>query len=336
MLKYECDSQILSQGGDFARGAKVKSPKDKKGSGRGRIKGSKNKLTLARYDFIREAGYEPDTPQGRKLAKYLHAAEKEFPVKALTLYQNPESLATLKAMVLQAQEAENAGLMQPKPRGRPKGSKSAITIKRAAFIQEEGLDPESQAGKKIARRLCHAEKELLKADIDPYSPEGLKKLHETFLYEKERLANLPGRPKGSKSHKTCQREEFIRYDGIDPNSQIGKQLAKHLAKLEKKLLAEGLDPYSVEGQSRLKSILAREVYDLSESTARRGRPRGSKSKRTIEREDFVLEFGFDPNAPEGKALLKNLRDLEAQVIAEGYEPYSQAGKIRFKELLPKP
>ena len=84
----------------------------------------------------------------------------------------------------------------------------------------------------------------------------------------------------------------------------------HAAK--KDLLSKGVNPYSLDGQIHLKSFVDGEMAFLSNHPQPQGpgRPSGSKSLRTLERESLIQSIGIDPTSDYGRNIIRRLRDAE--------------------------
>ena len=181
-----------------------------------------------------------------------------------------------------------------------------------------------------------------------------------------------GRPLGSKNPKTVQREAFIRSLGTDPDSPEGKKVALNLRIAERKLTEEGIEPYSEQGEIRLKELLnsatdqpkrrpGRPIGSLNKSTLARQmaengegfdtfdhrkaevdreatmsrdheKTRGKYAK-TTRRETFMRSMGVDPDTIRGQKIAKELRIAEKRLANDGYDPYSPDGQICLKRII---
>ena len=95
----------------------------------------------------------------------------------------------------------------------------------------------------------------------------------------------------------------------------------HIA--EKLLASEGIDPYSPEGQIRLKEILKSD--ELKSHTP--GRPPGVRNSNVAQQKILMKEEGIDPESPEGQRLSKKLCTAEKALRSEGIDPYSSEGAV---------
>ena len=135
-------------------------------------------------------------------------------------------------------------------------------------MKEEGIDPESPEGQRLSKKLCTAEKALSSEGIDPYSSEGASSLKECIkanrrsdpsVYQK----NGRGRPPGSRSTSTIERENILKSFDVDINSYAGKRLMRKMHAAEKDFLSQGINPYSADGHIHLKSFVDGEMAFLS-------------------------------------------------------------------------
>ena len=142
-----------------------------------------------------------------------------------------------------------------------------------------------------------------------------------------------GRKKGSINKTTAQRREFFNEEGIDPDSNEGSILVKHVKKAEKALVSQNIAPYSAEGKTQLRKVLDDARCELAkrQNTAPcRGRP---KSVKVAGREQLIVDAGFELDSPAGKKLNRTLIQREEALMAEGIDPYSPEGKSQLEEFI---
>ena len=224
----------------------------------------------------------------------------------------------------------------------PGHPKSPETLELEQKLRDQGIDPASDDGKKMLRKLKHEaktgnknctlgrpkspetlelEQKLRDQGIDPASDDGKKMLRKLKREAKTGNTNCTlGRPK---SPETLELEQKLLDQGIDPASDDGKKMLRKLKReaktgntnctlgrpkspetleLEQKLRDQGIDPASDDGKKMLRK-LKREVK-TGNTNCTLGRP---KSPETLELEQILRDQGIDPASDDGKKMFRKLK-----------------------------
>ena len=205
-------------------------------------------------------------------------------------------------------------------------------------VRQEGLDPNSEEGKKRITQLkeqhkdtklkevTELEEQVIKEGLDPTSIDGKKRLHRL---KRELKAKKEGKQLGKvgrpKSQETLDLEDKVRSEGLDPVTPEGKKrigcLKRQLKteKLKNRVREEGLDPDSPKGKKRVAELRREGSKSQGNQPGKVGRP---KSQETLDLEEQVKKEGLDPSSLEGKKLLNRLK-RERRASQEG----KQIGKV---------